>query len=164
MLKVQKIHEDAIIPTKREEDAGFDVYPAFDEEEIVIQPLETVMIPTGIKTAFDEDKVALLRERGSTGTRAMSLKAGVVDSGYRGEWFIVINNTSQKTLVISKNVEETFTKEDYAEGVDYQYYPYRKAIAQFILTDAYHAEAEEVEDIMQFESERGTGSLGDSGK
>jgi dUTP pyrophosphatase len=158
MLKVQKLHEDAIIPTKKEEDAGFDIYPAFDEEELAIQPLETVMIPTGIATAFDIGKVALLRERGSTGTLAMSLKAGVVDSGYRGEWFIAINNTSRKIIVISKEVSSPF------ESGEYQFYPYRKAIAQFSLIDAYHAEAEEVEDITQFDSERGEDMLGASGK
>jgi len=158
LLKVQKLNGDAVVPTKREEDGGYDVYPSFSKEEFIIEPLETRLVPTGIATAFDEDKVALLRERGSTGTRGMSLKAGVIDSGYRGEWFVAINNTSDKTLVISKNVKNPFVMGNY------QFYPYRKGIAQFTLVDSYHENTEVVEDIMDYDSERGKGKLGSSDK
>lgn len=158
MLKVQKLNGDATVPTKREEDGGYDIYPSFAEDEFIIEPLETKLVPTGIATAFDKDKVALLRERGSTGTRGMSLKAGVIDSGYRGEWFVAINNTSDKTLVISKNVNRPFVMGNY------QFYPYIKGIAQFTLVKSYHENPEVVEDINQFESERGKGKLGSSNK
>ena len=39
-----KVKPDAIIPTKREEDAGFDIYSLFDEESIVINPHETLSL------------------------------------------------------------------------------------------------------------------------
>ena len=158
MLKVEKLRRDATVPTKREEDGGYDIYPSFKDTEFIIKPLETELVPTGIATAFDVGKVALLRERGSTGTRGMSLKAGVIDSGYRGEWFVAINNTSNKTIVISKNVKNPFIMGQY------QFYPYTKGIAQFTLVDSYHEEADVVEDITDFDSKRGKGKLGSSNK
>ena len=35
-VKFAKIKPNAIIPTKRLEDAGYDIYPCFDEDYIII--------------------------------------------------------------------------------------------------------------------------------
>ena len=43
-----KVIEDAIIPSKREEDGCMDLYSCFDEEFIVIQPHTNKLINTGI--------------------------------------------------------------------------------------------------------------------
>ena len=40
-----KVKEDAIIPTKREEDAGYDLYPCFEEDYLRIDPLTTKLVP-----------------------------------------------------------------------------------------------------------------------
>ena len=40
------------IPTKREEDAGWDIYANFEEDMWVIQPHTTVMIPTNLRSAL----------------------------------------------------------------------------------------------------------------
>ena len=154
MLNVELLHEDARVPEKRREDGGFDIYPAFDEDSIVIAPGETELIPTGIATAFRKGLVALVRERGSSGTLNLSVRAGVIDSGYRGEWFIPINNTGNKFIIISKSCSEV---EERGKSI---HYPYNKGIAQFILTNAWHGEFEEVDDIKEFKSERGEGMLG----
>lgn len=54
-VKFAKTKPNAIIPTKRLEDAGYDVYPCFDEDYIIIKPHTTVIIPTGIASACDTD-------------------------------------------------------------------------------------------------------------
>ena len=76
-----KVKENAIIPTKREEDAGYDLYPCFEEEYLEILPLHTKLVPLGVASAFDSDYVMLLKERGSTGTKGMAQRAGVIAAG-----------------------------------------------------------------------------------
>lgn len=158
----QKIKDNAIIPSKREENGGYDIYACIDKYDdsgqIIIKPGEIKMIPTGIATAFDKKYVALVRERGSTGKIGMEVRAGVVDSSYRGQWYIFIKNSNKKEIYINDIFDEiTIFREDI-------YYPISKAIAQFILTRAYHLESKVVDDINQFDSKRGKGKLGSTGK
>mgnify|MGYP002514015520 CR=1 FL=1 len=47
-----KIRETAIIPTKKLEDAGYDLYANFEEDYFVIEAGKTRAVPTGIATAF----------------------------------------------------------------------------------------------------------------
>ena len=87
-VKFAKVHPNAIIPSKRDEDMGFDIYACFDEDYIVIEPHETKLIPTGIASACDSNYGFLVFERGSTGSKGIARRCGVIDSGYRNEWFI----------------------------------------------------------------------------
>jgi len=156
-----KIREEAIIPSKRLEDGAFDIYACFDEAYIIIEPNATKMIPTGIASAFSTDYVAILKERGSTGSKGMGQRAGVVDSGYRGEWFVPITNHNARPLVIMKlDCKEL---DLFKEAI---IYPYEKAISQCIMVEVPKLSIEEVsyETLLTFQSERGVGSLGSSGK
>lgn len=158
-VKFAKLRDDAKIPTKREEDAGYDIYACFEEDAMVIRPHEIKMIPTGIASAFDKKYVALLWERGSTGTKQMALRCGVIDSGFRNEWKVIINNTSEKPVYIVKETAGVVIEDGAIV------YPYEKAIAQAIIQEAFHADVVEVsyDDLLNIESERGTGMLGSSG-
>lgn len=75
-LVFAKVWEDAIIPTKDDENAGYDLYPCFAENFIIIEPLETKLIPTGIATAFSSNYYAQIQERGSTGSKGIKYGAG----------------------------------------------------------------------------------------
>lgn len=160
-----KVKEEAVIPSKREEDGCYDVYACFDEEYISIMPNDIKMIPTGIASAFTSNYRMGVRERGSTGTKGMSVRAGQIDSGYRGEWFIPINNTSNKIIIIAKDIEkikdELGLSEEHAT-----IYPYTKAIAQVALEKVPTANVEEISfnELQQIKSERGDGKLGSSNK
>ena len=100
------------IPSKKEEDAGYDFYACFEEDFFVIEALSTKAVPTGIATAFSKKYYAQVEERGSTGKVGMKKSSGVIDSGYRGEWFIMTYNANNKPLIISKipaeELAETF--------------------------------------------------------
>lgn len=151
----------AIIPTKRKEDAGYDLYMLPTEEPLYIAPGETMLLDTGIKAAFSSDYVLLGRERGSTGTKGMRFGAGVIDSGYRGRIMIPINNTSNREIVLIPDGEYYILKDD--EAI---YYPQSKAIGQLLLVPVIHAEIGEVskEEYEKFDSERGDGKLGSTNK
>ena len=73
-IKFAKVRPDAIIPSKRAEDMGFDLYPCFDKDYIMIDAHETRLIPTGIASCCDPGYGFLLRERGSTGSKGIALR------------------------------------------------------------------------------------------
>ena len=159
-VKFAKVRPDAKIPNKRDEDMGFDIYACFDEDYMVIGPHETKLIPTGIASSCDPEYGFLLRERGSTGSKGIALRAGVIDSGYRSEWFVGLTNTTNKMMYISKPfVCIDVTLESFV-------YPYSKAIAQALIVPVPKVEVEELsyEDLQAIPSERGAGALGSSGK
>ena len=161
-LYFAKVKPDAIIPSKREEDAAYDIYACFDEDYIEIPPHKTVLIPTGIATVFSSKWVALLRERGSNGSKGIAQRAGVIDSGYRGEWFVPLTNTNDVPGVISK-IPASNLPRIYKDGI---IYPYTKGIAQLLMVEVPKLRTKEIsyEELQRFSSERGTGALGSSGK
>ena len=77
-----KVKENAKIPSKRWEDAGYDLYPCFAEDYMEIQPNQTKLVPLGIASAFDPNYVLFLKERGSTGTKGMAQRSGVIEKSY----------------------------------------------------------------------------------
>ena len=65
----------------------------------------------------------------STGT-IIALRAGVIDSGYRNEWFVALTNTTDKTVIIMKLTPE---EKLLTPPNDVIIYPYDKAIAQALI-------------------------------
>lgn len=166
-VKFAKVRPDAKIPSKRDEDMGFDIYACFDEDYIVINPHETKLIPTGIASACDIDYGFLVFERGSTGSKGIARRCGVIDSGYRNEWFIGLTNTTDQVMFISKLTEmETYSNYYGAIMPKSFVYPYSKAIAQALVIPVPKIEVEEIpyEELQNIKSERGLGALGSSGK
>lgn len=166
-IKFAKVHPNAIIPSKRDEDMGFDIYACFDADFIVINPHETKLIPTGIASACDSNYGFLVFERGSTGSKGIARRCGVIDSGYRNEWFIGLTNTTDKVMFISKLSEkETYENYYYDIMPESFVYPYSKAIAQALVIPVPKTEVKELsyEDLKTIESERGMGALGSSNK
>ena len=179
-----KVKSDAIIPSKRNEDAGYDIYPCFEESYIIIPPHETVMIPTGIASAFSNNYVAVLKERGSTGTKGIAQRSGIIDSGFRNEWLCPVTNTTDGWLIISKlSEEELFNRYELSDEVGIKYisykndriyrygtlkiiYPSSKAICQALILPVPKMITKEVsyEELQTIPSKRGLGMLGSSNK
>ena len=165
-VKFARVRPTAKIPTKRDEDAGYDIYADFEEPFILINPHETVMIPTGIASACDTDYCFVLKERGSTGTKGMAQRAGLIDSGYRSEWFVPITNTTDDYIMIAKSDD---TSTDVFGSIPMEKiirYPYEKAICQALIIPVPTVDIEEYtyEELLAIPSSRGTGALGSSGK
>jgi dUTP pyrophosphatase len=160
-LVFAKVKEGATIPTKRLEDAAYDIYACFEEDYFVIEPFTTKLVPTGIASAFTPKWVALLRERGSNGSKGIAQRAGVIDSGYRGEWFVPLTNTNRVPVVIAK--EGVKLPLIYKNSI---VYPYTKGIAQVLMVEVPVLDVREVDydDLLKVKSERGTGCLGSSNK
>ena len=163
-VKFAKVRPTAKIPTKRVEDAGYDIYADFEEDYMLIPPHETKMIPTGIASACDTDYCFILKERGSTGSKGMAQRCGVIDSGYRNEWFVPITNTTDKKIAIVKKEASDYIFMRNING--YTIYPYEKAICQALVIPVPEVQVEEItyEELKVIPSERGLGALGSSDK
>lgn len=164
MLYWAKVKDNATIPTKRLEDAGYDLYPCFEEDYLEIAPWTTTLVPLGIASAFDPGYVIFLKERGSTGTKGMAQRAGVIDSGFRGEYHAPITNLNPLPLRIArKKVVESWSEQ---EKQACWVYPYEKAICQAVLLESPNLETQSIsyEELCAMTSSRGTGMLGSSGK
>lgn len=186
VVKFAKVRETAKIPTKSEENSGFDIYADIDKD-FFINPWTTRLIPTGIASEFSKNWTLLIQERGSTGSQGIKKSAGVIDSNYRGEWFVAITNPNYKTIVFSVDPEKTkerlvrvkessmkeyhgekfnpkkFDAESHVEK-NYIIYPVTKAIAQFLVLYTPHVEPIEVKFEELTPSDRGAGNRGSSGK
>lgn len=164
-VKFALLSQDAMMPEKNDEDAGYDIYATFDDNWMIIKSHKTVMVPTGIKSAFNKRYVAVLKERGSTGTRGIGQRSGIIDSGYRGEWFVPITNHNNYDIAI--------VKEDWMDEFMVQFdvdsmeiYPYEKAIAQALFLPVPELIIEQIsqDEYSTIDSKRGDGALGSSGK
>lgn len=88
--------------------AGYDFSILYDME---IKPSETLKIPTGIKSYFDDDEVLLLIVRSSIGFKynvRMCNQVGVIDADYynnvdnEGHIFIKIQNEGKEICKLKK--------------------------------------------------------------
>lgn len=159
-IKWHKLNEKAIIPTKRIEDAGFDIYTI--EDGVTLAPQEKHLFSTGICYDISSGFYLLGFDRGSTGSKGLHLHCGVCDQGYRGEVFVCICNDNAFPAVFTSEV----SKVEMRDGK--LYYPTSKAIAQLIPMQMPLIESIEVGDDewekLKNNSERGEGKLGNSGK
>ena len=97
-LTFKKLDPKAFIPSRATQgSAGMDICACLDEP-VVLQPNEIKMIPTGITAEPNRSDIALLvyPRSGLSAKFGVSLAncVGVVDSDYRGEWFIPLINHS----------------------------------------------------------------------
>ena len=160
-----KVKEGAVIPSKRGEDAGYDIFLCLDEDYIRLEPHETKMLPTGIASAVDSGYYFQIQERGSTGSKGIAKRSGVIDSGYRGEWFLPMTNLNDIALYFAKPEMKDYF-ETLAERESFIVYYTNKAVCQAVLLPVPKTCVKEVsyDELMEISSERMTGALGSSGK
>lgn len=98
MLKIKKLHRFALLPVKKPGDAGYDIYSC---KEAVIQPKDRMLIRTGIASEFPSDYVARICDRSGMATKeGFHVMAGVIDASYRGEWKILLYNSTNQRKVL----------------------------------------------------------------
>lgn len=145
MIKIKKLTETAIMPTKaHEEDAGFDLYA---DEDKIIPAQSREVIHTSIAIELPEIKeenrdiyVRIAPRSGLSVKAGIDIFAGVVDRGYTGELVVCMFNSSKEEFKVNKGDK----------------------IAQMIPTIIYTDTLEEVEELGV--SKRGGKGFGSSGK
>ncbi len=137
-IKIKKLRPDAIIPKyAHENDAGMDLYSI---EEITIPAGERAVIGTGISIELPKNYASLIWGKSGLATKnGITTIAGVIDSGYRGEYKVVLLNTSYNDYTIKKH----------------------QKIAQLLIQKVETAEIKQVGELS--ESSRGKGGFGSTG-
>lgn len=143
IVKFKRLNDEAELPIRGTlGSAGYDLVACLDEE-VMIEPGETVKIPTGFATSFRKDYVALVYSRSGLATKqglVVAQGTAVIDSDYRGEWFIPLYNQSKEPQMV--------------RGGD--------RIAQLLVQPVCRIKAIEVDELNQ--TRRGGGGFGSTGK
>ena len=160
-----KIKDKAIIPSKEDENAGYDIYACFDEDYIFIPPFSTKLVPTGIAWASSDEFYLQIEERSSTGSKGIKKSAGVIDSGSRVEINIATTNANERDLYIS-NLDEEELRKKYTISENALVYNTKKAIAQGIVHRVEKMEIEEIsyQQLQNIPSKRGDKGWGSTNK
>lgn len=166
LIQFAKLTPKAIIPNKKDEDAGYDIWACIEEDFIKIDPLESVLIHTGICTHFPEGYVMVLKERSSTGLKGISLRSGIVDQSYEGEIGVIWTNCSNKSIYLSNLPEEELYEAAHREPGSCTYYSTQKAICQALLLSVANFTVDEVskDAIQRNASERSSKGYGSTNK
>lgn len=142
-MKFQKINQKAIIPTRASKNsAGLDLYACI-ENDITINPGETVKIGTGLVFELPKNTFGAIFARSGLATKqglAPANKVGVCDEDYRGEYIVSLYNHSNVPVAVKQG----------------------DRIAQLVIMPYIPVELEEVESLS--DTERGSGGFGSSGR
>jgi|TARA_R110000803_G_scaffold141505_1_gene207939 dUTP pyrophosphatase len=93
IIEYRRLDEYVKPPTRSNpSDAGLDVYANL-EEETLIHPGDSIIIPTGLKFGVPHGYMLQVMNRSSIAAkRSLMVGAHVIDSGYDGEVFINLHN------------------------------------------------------------------------
>lgn len=163
-IPIERCHPDARIPTYANVgDAGLDVYAL---EDITIHPGETKLIKTGIKVAIPYGYELQVRPKSG---RALKTKfrvantPGTIDSGYRDEIGVIIDNIEPPIADITYHFEDDrkIVIDSILHGKDFTIGKGEK-FAQLVLNEVPKVNFFEVESVANIEGDRG-GGFGSSG-
>ena len=142
VLKLKKLDEELPTPAYANPgDAGLDLYAA---QDVVLDPGERALIPTGIAIAIPEGFAGFVQPRsGLAAKQGFSIvnTPGLIDSGYRGEIGVIGLNTDAYNTINIKRGDR---------------------VAQLVIQEVPIVELLEVEELD--ETERSVGGFGSTGK
>lgn len=93
-VNIKRLHEDAVIPKYAHDgDSGFDLVAI---EDFIIEPGETALVKTGLAFELPDGYEIQIRPRsGITLKTKLRVQLGTVDSHYRGEVGVIVDNIAQ---------------------------------------------------------------------
>ena len=102
IIYFEKLHSDAIIPTKGTTNSvGLDIYAI---DKAIILPFGRTLISTGIKVKLPHGTYGRISPRsGLSWKYGIHLMAGVVDPDYTGELKVLLCNISTEIVYIKKH-------------------------------------------------------------
>jgi len=141
-IKIKKLNENAIIPTRgSEQAAGYDLY-ACTNSPIVITPHETIKVGTGLAIEIPNGYFGAIFARSGLATKQglrPSNCVGVCDSDYRGEYIVALHNDTDIPQTINP----------------------MERIAQLVVVPFLEVEFNEVDELEN--TKRGDGGFGSTG-
>ena len=124
ILKIKKLNENAIIPTRATSgSAGLDLYACIDED-VIIPKSTTKLIKTGVAISIEKDFVAYVYARSGLAVKkgiTLANCVGVIDSDYRGEICVALHNISNEEYTIKHGeriAQLVISKVEYPEIIE----------------------------------------------
>ena len=153
-IKFKKLHPDAKMPTKKPNDAGYDLYSI---EGGIINPFERRLFQTGIAVEIPKGFYGRVAPRSGLAYKSgIDILAGVIDNPYRDSIGVIMYNTNGAE-VFYRGIHQT----PLGIAGKYEVKPGDK-IAQLIIENCQEVEFVEVEELSS--SDRGTNGYGSSGR
>tara|TARA_Y200000002_G_C22177006_1_gene453508 strand:+ start:66 stop:506 length:441 start_codon:yes stop_codon:yes gene_type:complete len=141
-ILIKRLSKEVVLPKyETEGSSGMDLSANVDDE-IIINPGETSIIPTGLALSIPTGYEVQIRPRsGLAAKKKISVlnTPGTIDSDYRGEVKVILINLGKEIFKVIKGLR----------------------IAQMVVCPIVKAKFEEVENLS--ETNRGTGGFGSTG-
>lgn len=141
-VKVTKAKQVKLPVYMTEGAAGMDVYAEISQD-VLIKPLERVMIPTGLKVEIPYGYEIQVRPRSGLAIKhgiTLLNTPGTIDSDFRGEIKVIMINISNEDFIVKAS----------------------ERIGQLVLNKVYKCVWEETEELA--ETDRGHGGFGHTGR
>ena len=158
-IPIELCHENAKIPTyAHPTDAGADIYAI---EDFTLAPGESRIIPTGLKVAIPLGYELQVRARSGISAKTKLILAngvGTIDTSYRGEIGVILENIEPKIKDIRYTFDET--GKPIILGIEHgQSYTFSKGdrIAQLVLNEIPKAVFYQVENVEEIGENRNGG-------
>ena len=140
ILKVKKLDPGAELPRYAHPgDAGMDL---FSNADMLIQPGETKLVPTGIQIELPKGTEGQVRPRSGLALKhqiTLLNAPGTIDEGYRGEVGVIVINHGKSAFHVEKGMR----------------------IAQMVIQPVMRAEVQELKELS--DTSRGSGGFGSTG-
>jgi dUTP pyrophosphatase len=162
-VKIKRLKDVPLPQYAKSGDAGFDLVAA---EDVIIEPGQTVIVPTGLAFELPSGYEMQIRPRsGISAKTKLRVVLGTVDAGYRGEVGVIVDNIKRYYEIPGARKARTIDN----ERVDVDIvcaaasYVIRKGdrIAQAVIKPVEQAQFIEVDELS--ESARGEGGFGSTG-
>jgi dUTP pyrophosphatase len=141
-IKIKRLNEDLGLPSYATAgSSGMDLCASIDRE-IILQPLERILVKTGIAVEISEGYEIQIRPRSGLALKhgiTVLNSPGTIDSDYRGEIGVILVNLGRDNFKIEPGMR----------------------IAQAVLAKVEKADIEVIADLE--ETERGQGGFGSTG-
>lgn len=164
-VKIKLLHPAAVIPQYAHQgDSGFDLIAVND---VIIEPGESFKIPTGIAVELPKGYELQVRPRsGITLKTKLRVQLGTIDSNYRGEIGVIVDNIFPKpniTINYALTIDGGTHQLNDNWVVEGNSYLIRKGerIAQAVIVPVAQATFEQVDELS--ESDRGENGFGSTG-
>lgn len=178
-LKVKLLSENATKPKRNyDTDAGYDIYAA---ETVILKPQEQTIIKTDVAVDIPEGYAGLLTGRSGVSSKTgLTVKLGIIDSGFRNGMGISIKNDEQRLewkhemnndelekgyepLVYDIKGEKIENGNPFGVATSRKYQIQKgDKLAQLVIVPIFSEEVELVDDFTD-ETARGTNGFGSSG-
>lgn len=156
-VKIKALHADAVIPRYATEgSAGFDLVAV---EDIIIEPGETKLIRTGLAFELPSGYELQIRPRsGVTLKTKLRVQLGTVDSDYRGEVGVIVDNIDKPINGFDYNYDGRIGNITHGEVITINR---GDRIAQGVINAVPQAKFNVVDELN--DTERGNGGFGSTG-